>query len=204
MEGKAKNISFQQFEITKRHRMERNKHRSFVLWVTGLSASGKSSIANEVEKQLYARHIRTAILDGDNLRYGLNNDLGFSMEDRSENVRRTSQAAKLLVDAGLIAIVSLVSPLRSDREKARAIFEQDEFVEVFVDCPLKICEERDPKGLYKKVREGKIPEFTGITSPYEHPENPEIRVISDKQSIIESARQIIAYLDEHHHFSWEE
>jgi adenylyl-sulfate kinase len=196
----AKNISFQHFEITKLDRMQMNEHRSFVLWVTGLSASGKSSIANEVEKQLYARHIRTTILDGDNLRYGLNHDLGFSMEDRSENVRRTSQAAKLLVDAGLVAIVTLVSPLRVDRGKARAIFEQGEFVEVFVDCPLEICEERDPKGLYKKVREGKIPEFTGITSTYEQPESPEIWIASDRQSILESAEQIIAYLDEHHHF----
>ncbi|WP_169088305.1 adenylyl-sulfate kinase [Paenibacillus sp. PL91] len=201
MEGNAKNISFHPFEITKHQRFQMNKHRSFVLWVTGLSASGKSSIANEVEKQLYERNIRTIILDGDNLRCGLNRDLGFSMEDRSENVRRTSEAAKLLVDAGTVTIVTLVSPLRIDREKARAIFEEGEFVEVFISCPLDVCEERDPKGLYKKAREGKISEFTGITAPYEQPQNPEIYVSSYRQSIRESAKQIIAYLDDHHHFS---
>lgn len=201
MEENSRNVSLHHFEITKQQRFHLNKHRSFVLWVTGLSASGKSSIANEVEKRLYSRHIRTVILDGDNLRCGLNNNLGFSIEDRKENIRRTSQAAKLFVDAGIVTIVTLVSPLRTDRMKARSLFEQGEFVEVFVNCPLEVCEERDPKGLYKKARAGKISEFTGITAQYEQPENPEIWVSSDRQSIIESSEQIITYLDDHNIFA---
>jgi len=165
-----------------------------VLWLTGLSASGKSTLAYEVERRLIARCIHAYVLDGDNLRYGLNRNLGFSPQDRSESIRRTAEVAKLMADAGLIVIVSLISPYRADREQARSLFDDGDFIEVFVNCPLSICEERDPKGLYKKARSGTITSFTGITAPYEPPEQSEIIVRSHEQTIHESADLIENYL----------
>lgn len=189
-----KHIQWQHSKLSKLERQGLNAHRSCVLWLTGLSASGKSTLAYEVERLLFSQNVRAYVLDGDNLRHGLNGNLGFSPEDRSENIRRTAEAAKLLVDAGVIAIVALISPYRADRERARSLFAPGEFIEIYVDCPLQVCEERDPKGLYMKARAGVIGSFTGITAPYEEPLQPEITIPSSRQSLQESASQINRYL----------
>lgn len=153
-----------------------NKQKPCVIWFTGLSGSGKSTIANELEKSLFASGHRTYILDGDNLRHGLNKDLGFTKQDRIENIRRVAEVARLMMDAGLMVITTFISPFRSDRLAARALFEPGEFLEVFVNTPLTVCETRDPKGLYKKARAGEIRDFTGIDSPYEAPELPDFEI----------------------------
>ncbi|NOV04254.1 adenylyl-sulfate kinase [Paenibacillus planticolens] len=189
-----KHIQWQPSNISKKDRHLLNSHKSCVLWLTGLSGSGKSTLAYEMDRLLYNQNVRSYVLDGDNLRHGLNGNLGFSPEDRSENIRRTAEAAKLLVDAGMIAIVALISPYRADREQARSLFSEGEFIEVYVDCPLHICEERDPKGLYMKARAGVIPNFTGITAPYEQPFSPEIVISSNRQSLQASASRIYDYL----------
>ncbi|MDA8195365.1 MAG: adenylyl-sulfate kinase [Thermaerobacter sp.] len=181
----------QALSVTKHHRQMLNGHRSYALWLTGLSGAGKSTLANALEAELYARGMRTFLLDGDNLRTGLTQDLGFSPADRRENVRRVAHAAKLLVDAGVVVLVALISPFHEERQRARALFAPDEFVEIFVDCPLDVCEARDVKGLYHQARIGKIPEFTGISSPYERPANPDIRVQSDRQSVESDVRQVL-------------
>ncbi|MGG1551488.1 adenylyl-sulfate kinase [Paenibacillus ferrarius] len=192
-----KHIKWQPSKLSKQERQGLNAHGSCVLWLTGLSASGKSTLAYEVERMLFSRNVRAYVLDGDNLRHGLNSNLGFSPEDRSENIRRTAEAAKLLVDAGIIAIVALISPYRADRDRARALFAPGEFIEIFVDCPLQICEERDPKGLYLKARTGAIESFTGVTAPYEEPLKPELTIPSSRQSLQESISQIQRFLIEH-------
>lgn len=180
--------------ITKKDRQKINGHQSKVIWFTGLSGSGKSTIAVSLEKKLYELGVKTYILDGDNLRFGLNGDLGFSKEARKENIRRLAEVSKLFVDAGIVVLVSAISPFRRDREEAKKRFQDDEFIEIYVKCSLKECERRDPKGLYKKARAGIIKEFTGISSPYEEPENPNIVVESDKQSIEEIIEKIMVYL----------
>jgi bifunctional enzyme CysN/CysC len=167
-----------------------------VAWFTGLSGSGKSAIANLVEKKLHARGLHTYLLDGDNVRHGLNRDLGFTDEDRVENIRRVAEVAKLMVDAGLIVLVSFISPFRSGRRMARALVEADEFIEVFVDVPLAVAEERDPKGLYRKARRGELLNFTGVDSPYEPPEHAEIRINTTVHTPESAADQIIAILQE--------
>lgn len=171
---RAQNIQPQHFVIGKAERSLLNGQKPRVIWFTGLSGSGKSTIANELEKMLFAQGHRTYILDGDNLRHGLNKDLGFTEHDRIENIRRVAEVARLMLDAGLIVITTFISPFRADRDAARALFEPEEFVEVFVHTPLSICEQRDPKGLYKKARAGKVQNFTGIDSPYEAPLHPEV------------------------------
>ncbi|MGB1915683.1 MAG: sulfate adenylyltransferase subunit CysN, partial [Paracoccaceae bacterium] len=171
---RARNVHMHKLDIKKSARQSLNGHKSKVIWFTGLSGSGKSTIANALELELYARGIRTYILDGDNIRHGLNNDLGFTDADRVENIRRISEVAKLMVDAGIVVITAFISPFKAEREMARGLFEGDEFVEVYVDTPLALAESRDPKGLYKKARKGELPNFTGIDSPYEAPENPEM------------------------------
>jgi bifunctional enzyme CysN/CysC len=171
---RATNIHRQQTDIDKKARRALSGHTSKVFWFTGLSGSGKSTIANEFANELHARGIRTYILDGDNIRHGLNKDLGFTDADRVENIRRIAEVAKLMVDAGNVVLTAFVSPFRAERDMARSVFEEDEFVEVFVDTPIEICEQRDVKGLYKKARAGEIPNFTGIGSPYEAPEHPEV------------------------------
>jgi adenylylsulfate kinase len=189
-------------------RGERNtyrKQRGFTIWFTGLSASGKSTIATALEQHLLHLGLAAYRLDGDNVRFGLNKDLGFSEKDRNENIRRIAEVAKLFADSSTIAIASFISPYRKDRQLARelhaatnAAHPDDEplaFIEVFVDIPIEVAEQRDPKGLYKKAREGKIPEFTGISAPYEEPENPEIRIRSDQKSIEESVAEIVEYLN---------
>lgn len=189
-----RHIQWQYSKVSKQARQLMHAHKSCVLWLTGLSASGKSSIAYELERRLFAQRIQAYVLDGDNLRHGLNRDLGFTSEDRSENIRRTAEAAKLMVDVGVIVIVSLISPYQADRQLARVLFDEGEFIEVYVNCPLLICEERDPKGLYKKAREGTISNFTGISAPYEPPLKPDIVLRSHEQSLQESAEQIQHYL----------
>lgn len=180
--------------ISKKDRQERNKHKSAILWFTGLSGSGKSTLANAVEKKLFDTGVNSYVLDGDNVRHGLNKGLGFSDEDRKENIRRIGEVSKLFVDAGVITCTAFISPFKDDRNQVRDIVEDGEFIEIFVKCSLEECEKRDPKGLYKKARAGEIPEFTGISSPYEEPDNPELVIESDKQTVEESVDLIIQYL----------
>jgi len=180
---RSTNIHRQSLEVNKESRARLNGHQPKVLWFTGLSGSGKSTIANALEKELYQQGIRTYILDGDNIRHGLNSDLGFTDQDRVENIRRVAEVAKILVDAGIVVITAFISPFRSERDMARNMFEDGEFFEIFVDTPLDIAESRDPKGLYKKARAGNLPNFTGITSPYEAPRDPDIKLETDKHSV---------------------
>lgn len=185
-------------KISKQDRIEKYGHRPAILWFTGLSGSGKSTLASSVEEVLFYKYnCHTYILDGDNIRTGLNKDLGFSEEDRRENIRRIAEVAKLFVDAGIIVLTAFISPYRRDRQMARELVEKEEFIEIFVKCPLEVCEQRDVKGLYKKARRGEIKNFTGIDDPYEEPENPEIIVETDKHTIEECTQQIISYLLSH-------
>ena len=188
---RAQNIHLQSLSITKELREKINGHKGQVLWLTGLSGSGKSTIANALEKQLYAEGKKTYVLDGDNIRHGLNKDLGFTDKDRVENIRRVAEVAKLMCDAGLIVITAFISPFRTEREMARSLFQSDEFKEIFISTPLKIAEQRDPKGLYKKARSGQIPNFTGINSPYEKPIKPELTIDTSKTSITQSVKKIL-------------
>ena len=181
----------QDYKITKSDRNRLNQHNSFVVWFTGLSGSGKSTIANLLEQRLHEKGYKTYILDGDNVRHGLNNDLSFSEEGRKENIRRIGEVAKLMVDAGLIVITAFISPFREDRELVRNLLKENEFIEVFVNCPLEICEQRDVKGLYKKARAGEISNFTGIDSPFEEPLNPEVIVHSHLQTQEEAVQQVL-------------
>ena len=173
-----------------------NNHKSGLVWFTGLSASGKSTIAHAVEKELHDRGIRTYVLDGDNVRHGLNSNLGFSPEDRKENIRRIGEVAKLMADAGIVVFTAFISPYREDRDTVRTLFEGDHFYEVFVKCSLEECEKRDPKGLYKKARAGIIKNYTGISSPYEEPLAPELVVDTEHLTIEESVNQVIDFLCE--------
>ena len=183
-----------QHEITKEDRRRLNGHGSLILWFTGLPSSGKSTLANELEKELIQGGHRTYILDGDNVRMGLCKDLGFSAEDREENIRRIGEVSKLFMDAGVLVLSAFVSPYRADRDAIRELVEEGEFIEVFVDCSVEQCEQRDVKGLYKKAREGVIKGFTGIDDPYEEPSDPEIVVDTEKHSIEECKQQILDYL----------
>ncbi len=191
------NIVWHEQEITKKIRQDKLNQKSCVLWFTGLSGSGKSTIANAVEYELFKRGIATYLLDGDNVRHGLNKDLGFSEQDRIENIRRIGEVSKLFVDSGLIVLTAFISPFKSDRQIARSLVEYNEFIEVFIDTPLEVCESRDPKGLYKKARKGAIKNFTGISSPYEKPEEADIEVKTDALNILECCDKIINYLVEH-------
>ncbi len=191
---RATNLVWQELDVTKQVRAELKRQKPAVLWFTGLSGAGKSTVANLVEKHLLAIGRHTYILDGDNVRHGLNKDLGFTETDRVENIRRVAETAKLFVDAGLITLVSFISPFRSERDLARELVEENEFLEIFVDTPLAICETRDPKGLYAKARAGQIKNFTGIDSPYEAPENPELRLDTTTGTPAELAEQVITFL----------
>ena len=192
---RASNVEWHGMKIDKSLRATSNGQKPCVLWFTGLSGAGKSTIADKLEQKLYQAGKRTYLLDGDNVRHGLNKDLGFSDEDRVENIRRIGEMAKLFVDAGLIVLVSFISPFKSERQLARELMEDGEFIEIFVDTPLKVCEERDPKGLYKKARAGEIKQFTGIDSAYEAPEAPELTLQADQKDPDVLADEIIAYLD---------
>lgn len=184
----------QNYRIT---RLDRNKlagHQSFILWFTGLSGSGKSTLANAVEQELFNRGMRTYVLDGDNIRNGLNNNVDFSEEGRKENIRRIGEVSKLFVDAGTIVLTAFISPFRADRDRVRALVRQGDFIEIFVDCPLEVCESRDVKGLYKKARAGEIPDFTGIHSPFEAPLNPELTIRTSEYDLQTSVNIIIDFI----------
>jgi adenylylsulfate kinase len=192
---KSQNITWQVSEVMRADRAKILGHRGATLWFTGLSASGKSTIARLLEQRLYERGCLVYVLDGDNMRHGLNRDLGFSPEDRKENIRRFGEVAKLFTDAGLITLCALISPYRQDRDLVRTIVGKDDFFEVYVYAPLQACEERDPKGLYKKARAGLVPEFTGISAPYEEPEHPEIRLDTEKKNPEQAVEELLAFLE---------
>ncbi len=192
---RSQNVHWQALDVDQQMRSRQKGQRACVLWLTGLSGAGKSTIANRIEKKLTARGRHTYLLDGDNVRHGLNKDLGFTAQDRVENIRRVAEVSRLMVDAGLIVLVSFISPFRSERRMARALFAGGEFFEVFVDTPLAEAERRDVKGLYRKARRGELKNFTGIDSPYEPPENPEIRIDTTALAPEEAAERIIAYLE---------
>ena len=192
---KSQNITWHHAIITKEDRERLLGQKGVTLWFTGLSQSGKSTLATEVEKRLYERGYITFILDGDNIRHGLNRNLGFSPEDREENIRRIGEVAHLFSQAGIINMTAFISPYRADRKKAKDLAKEGEFIEIFCRCSLDACEKRDKKGLYKKARTGEVPEFTGISAPYEEPENPEITINTDKETIEEGVNKIITYLE---------
>lgn len=191
---KTENTVWHEQNITKEQRSAQKKQKPCLLWYTGLSGSGKSTVANAVDALLFERGCHSYLLDGDNVRHGLNGDLGFSDEDRIENIRRISQVAKLFVDSGLIVSTAFISPFASDRAMASEMLEQGEFMEVYIDTPITICEQRDPKGLYKKARAGEIKDFTGVDSTYDIPTAPAIHVKTDEKSIKECAKQIVQHL----------
>ncbi|OIJ12535.1 adenylyl-sulfate kinase [Anaerobacillus alkalilacustris] len=191
----SSNIVWHETTISKSERQEKKGHKSCILWFTGLSGSGKSTLANAVEAALIQRNVHSYVLDGDNVRHGLNKGLGFTEEDRKENIRRIGEVSKLFVDAGVITLTAFISPFREDRDQVRALVEEGEFIEIFVNASLETCESRDPKGLYEKARAGIIPNFTGISSPYEQPENPELTIETDNLSIEESVAKVIQYLE---------
>lgn len=189
-----KNILWQDPLVKRAERNQRNGHKSVVLWLTGFSGAGKSTLAHAIERRLYEQDCATFVLDGDNVRHGLCNDLGFTQLDREENIRRVGEMAKLFTEAGVIAITAFISPYIIDRERVRSILPAGEFVEIYCRCPLDICESRDVKGLYAKARKGLISDFTGISSPYEPPQNPELTVDTGTKSLDECAEQVIDYL----------
>ena len=190
---KSTNIVWQETNVSRQDREKLLKQKGVLIWFTGLSGSGKSTVATMLEKKLYDMGKLTYLLDGDNVRHGLNSDLGFSKEDRVENIRRIAEISKLFVDSGIITITTFISPFIKDREAVRKLLKED-FIEVYVDCPIEVCEKRDPKGIYKKARKGEIKDFTGIDSPYEAPVNPEITVRTHINSLDECVSKIIDYL----------
>ncbi len=185
-----KNVIRHNFQVTKKERNQLNNHRSLLIWFTGLSGSGKSTIANALEKELLQNGFHTYILDGDNVRKGLNSNLTFSPEDRTENIRRIAEVANLMVDAGLVVLSAFVSPYQKDRENVKQIVGEKNFVEVFVNTPIEVCEQRDVKGLYAKARAGEIKDFTGVNAPYEAPNNPDIEIDTSKTTLEESVQII--------------
>jgi adenylylsulfate kinase len=193
------NIVWHDHHVTKQERSALKNQKPCILWFTGLSGSGKSTIANALESKLYEMGKHTYLLDGDNIRHGLNKELGFSDSDRIENIRRIGEVSKLFVDSGLIVLSAFISPFRADRDIVRNLVEDGEFIEVFVDTPIEICEQRDPKGLYTKARKGEIPFFTGISSPYEPPYEAQIHLLSEEQGIERCVNTIINYLEQKGH-----
>ncbi len=190
----SKNIRRHDYRITSEDRRDLNKHNAFLLWFTGLSGSGKSTIANGVEEALHQMGVRTYSLDGDNIREGLNKDLGFSPEDRTENIRRIAEVANLMVDAGLVVLAAFVSPYKKDRDNIRHIVKDVNFVEIYVNTSLEECERRDVKGLYKKARAGEIKNMTGISAPYEEPENPDIEIKTESASIDQAVDMVLTQI----------
>ncbi len=191
---KNNNIVWHHAVITRAHRESLNRHRSVGLWFTGLSGAGKSTLAHTVEEKLYSMGCRTFVFDGDNVRHGLCSDLGFSSEDRRENIRRIGEMVKLFVEGGIIAMTAFISPFEKDREGVRSLLGKENFIEIYCDCSLELCEKRDVKGLYAKAKRGEIPEFTGISSPYEAPKNPELHLRTDLMNLDECADTVIKYL----------
>ena len=191
---KGSNTVWHSATVTRQRREQKNAHKSAVLWFTGLSGSGKSTLAHAVEEQLHQNGLNTFVLDGDNVRHGLCSDLGFSDDDRRENIRRISETAKLLLEAGVITLTSFISPFRAERATARSLIPHGDFIEIHCFCPLTVCEQRDVKGLYKKARLGEIKNFTGISSPYEEPENPDLKIDTSRLTLEDSVEQVIALL----------
>ena len=198
----ATNIVWHNAQVEKNDRATLTQQKPCILWFTGLSGSGKSTIANALEEMLYNNRNFTYLLDGDNVRHGLNSDLGFDDKSRVENIRRVGEVSKLFVDSGVIVLTAFISPFRTDRELVKKLVEEDEFIEVFIDTPLSVCESRDPKGLYKKARAGEIKDFTGIDSPYEAPIKADIHIKNDNISIEKACEQIIEYLIEKNYIQW--
>ncbi len=191
---KGNNIVWHHATVTRRRRMEQNGHKSTILWFTGLSGAGKSTVAHALEERLYQMGCRTFVFDGDNVRHGLCSDLGFSISDRTENIRRIGEMSKLFIEAGVIALTAFISPLRQDRSRVRQLVADDDFLEIYCKCSLEICESRDVKGLYKRARAGEIPEFTGISSPYEAPANPELVLDTGSWSLEECVDAVVELL----------
>jgi bifunctional enzyme CysN/CysC len=191
---KSQNIFWSAGKVTREARERRNRHKGAIIWLTGLSGAGKSTVATELERELFGMGLHTYILDGDNIRHGLSGNLGFSPEDRTENIRRVAEVSRLLMDAGVLVITAFISPYRDDRRLARSLVDEGEFIEVYVSAPLEVCEQRDPKGLYKKARAGQIANFTGVSAPYEPPDRPELVVHTDRQTAAECVAQIIDFL----------
>lgn len=194
-EPKSKNISWHDGNITREDRERARGHRGATVWFTGLSGSGKSTLARTLEEKLFERGCSVYVLDGDNVRHGLNRDLGFSPEDREENIRRVGEVAKLFTDAGMLVLTAFISPYRAGRDAVRELLADGDFVEVRVDCGLETCEARDPKGLYEKARSGEIENFTGISAPYEPPEAPEVAVRTDRNSVDECVARLLEHLE---------
>jgi adenylylsulfate kinase len=188
------NIIYHNATVTRNRRNQLNGHKSVVVWFTGLSGSGKSTLAHSVEESLYQMGCRSIVLDGDNVRHGLNSDLDFSNGDRKENLRRIGEVSKLFVEGGLITLTAFISPFIDDRKKVRSLFPHGDFLEIFVDCPIEACEGRDVKGLYKKARQGIIKDFTGINSPYEPPIKPELTIHTNDQTLVESVELVLGFL----------
>ena len=193
---KSSNVIYHQASVTRQRRNKLNEHRSVVLWFTGLSGSGKSTLAHALEEKLFQKGCRTFVLDGDNVRHGLNSNLDFSDADRGENIRRISEVSKLMIEAGLIAITAFISPFTEDRKSARDLITNDNFIEIYCKASLETCEKRDVKGLYKRARAGEIKNYTGIDSPYEEPVNPELIIYTDKETLDESVSKLLNYLQE--------
>tara|TARA_B100000767_G_C19650769_1_gene486622 strand:- start:435 stop:1034 length:600 start_codon:yes stop_codon:yes gene_type:complete len=193
---KSSNITYHQATVTQKRRNKLNNHKSVVIWFTGLSGSGKSTLAHALEEQLFNINCRTFVLDGDNVRHGLSSNLDFSEADRSENIRRISEVSKLMLEAGVIVMTAFISPFKKDRNEARSLISNDNFIEIYCKASLETCEKRDVKGLYKLARSGKIRNYTGIDSPYEVPEYPELIINTDKETLDDSVSKILNYLKE--------
>ncbi len=192
--GRSDNTVWHHATVTRARRQRQNGHRSAILWFTGLSGAGKSTLAHAVEEELHQIGCRTFVFDGDNVRHGLCGDLGFSAEDRAENIRRIGEMAKLFIEAGVIALTAFISPYRADRGRVRFSVGEGDFIEIYCKCSLEVCERRDVKGLYQRARAGKIPEFTGISSPYEEPEHPELAIDTAETTLEESVVQVLSFL----------
>ena len=192
---KSSNVIYHHASVTRQRRNKLNEHRSVVLWFTGLSGSGKSTLAHSLEEKLYQKGCRTFVLDGDNVRHGLNSNLDFSESGRTENIRRISEVSKLMLESGLIVMTAFISPFNKDRNEARKLISSDDFIEIYCKASLEICETRDVKGLYKRARAGEIKNYTGIDSPYEIPENPELIIDTDNQGLEDSVSTILSFLE---------
>jgi adenylylsulfate kinase len=194
---KSSNVIYHQATVTRQRRSKLNEHRSVVLWFTGLSGSGKSTLAHALEEKLFQKGCRTFVLDGDNVRHGLNSNLDFSESDRAENIRRISEVSKLMLESGLIVMTAFISPFNKDRNEAKKLISNDDFIEIYCKASLEICEARDVKGLYKKARAGKIKNYTGIDSPYEVPENPDLIIDTDNETLDNAVFIILNFLEKH-------
>jgi len=191
---KSSNVIHHQASVTRKRRSELNNHRSIVLWFTGLSGSGKSTLAHALEEKLFQKGCRTFVLDGDNVRHGLNSNLDFSQKGRTENIRRISEVSKLMMESGLIVMTAFISPCKKDRNEARELISNDDFIEIYCKASLETCETRDVKGLYKRARKGEIKNYTGVDSPYEEPENPELIIDTDNETLDNSVSKILSFL----------